>query len=91
MINYFATFRLKTDSIYQIQLCKMVKGPRRSRSNYSVNLRCHGKTLKERSDSEKFKKLFIISLGIYFYIRTDTVLLEFLMIIGHILNFYIVS
>ena len=49
----------------------MVKGPRRSRSNYSVNLRCHGKTLKERSDSEKFKKLFIISLGIYFYVNPD--------------------
>lgn len=37
----------------------MVKGPRRSRSEYSLNLRCYGKTLKERSDNRKYKDFLI--------------------------------
>ena len=43
----------------------MVRGYRRARSNYSLNLRCYGKTVKERMESEKYKKLFLITLARY--------------------------
>ena len=49
--------------LFRLQIVEnMVNGPRRNRSHYSVNLRCYGKTAKDRRDAKNYR-----DIGIRFY------------------------